>query len=157
MRLIAHRGNYKGKNVSCENKVKYIEDALSKNFDVEIDLWKSDQAIFLGHDTPDHHVEIRFLENFKERLWIHAKSIETVEFLSKTNFNWFWHENDRVTLTSKCILWTYPEIFAEYSVINQPSNDSSFWSDRLWEKKIYYGICHDDLEFVQTQFKKDKK
>jgi hypothetical protein len=156
MKLIAHRGNYRGKDASCENRVQYVEEALNRKFDVEIDLWKADSGIFLGHDKAEHAVDIKFLEKFKDNVWIHAKSIDSLEFLSKTSFNWFWHERDAVTLTSKGNLWAYPEIFIDYSVVNQPSDNSIFWKDELWAKKTYYGICHDNLEFVKTQIRESR-
>jgi len=149
MKLIAHRGNFSGRNVSGENSVEYIKEALVKNFDVEVDLWNTPSGLFLGHDKPDHSVDVKFLENFKHKLWIHAKSIDTIEFLSKTDFHWFWHESDKITLTSQKVIWTYSEIFIENSVVNQPSENSLFWRDRLWEKKIYHGICHDNLLLVK--------
>lgn len=153
MKLIAHRGNYRGKVVSCENNVQYVEEALMRNFDVEIDLWKTETGIFLGHDKAEHYVDINFLEKYKDNIWIHAKSIGALSFLEKTNFNWFWHESDAVTLTSKSILWAYPEVFIDNSVVNQPLDNSIFWKDELWSKKTYYGICHDNLEFVKTQIR----
>ena len=39
MFFISHRGNLKGPNKDEENKIEYIDKALKKNFDVEIDLW----------------------------------------------------------------------------------------------------------------------
>lgn len=157
MKLIAHRGNYSGKKADSENRVLYIEDALSKSYDVEVDLWMKGSGLFLGHDSPEEPVNSLFLDNYKSSLWIHAKSLETVSFLLKTDYNWFWHENDKLTLTSKFIAWCYPEIFIDNSVVNQPSDNSKFWSDELWMKHPYHGICHDDLEFVKKQFKSKRR
>jgi hypothetical protein len=151
MKLIAHRGNYRGKHSESENRVSYIEEALHKGYDVEIDLWFSGSENFLGHDSPEEKVSNLFLEKYQKSLWIHAKSLETVSFLLKTDYNWFWHENDRITLTSKFIPWCYPEIFIDNSVINQPSDNSVFWTETLWMNHQYYGICHDDIEFVKKQ------
>ena len=39
MFYISHRGNLKGPDRQNENKIEYINNALKKNFDVEIDLW----------------------------------------------------------------------------------------------------------------------
>ena len=38
MKLIAHRGNIFGSDTSKENSPDYIDEALSKEFDVEIDI-----------------------------------------------------------------------------------------------------------------------
>ena len=38
MKLIAHRGNIHGENPSEENKPEYIDAAIDKGYDVEIDV-----------------------------------------------------------------------------------------------------------------------
>ena len=52
MILISHRGNLHGKQPERENTVQYINEALDKGFDVEIDLWGKDNFLYLGHDGP---------------------------------------------------------------------------------------------------------
>ena len=44
-------------------------------------------------------------------MWIHCKNLEACCCLHKSDLNWFWHENDRVTLTSKKFIWSYPSIY----------------------------------------------
>ena len=47
MILISHRGNLNGKT-DDENKPKYIEEAFSQGFDVEVDVWYIDnQSLWL--------------------------------------------------------------------------------------------------------------
>jgi len=79
---------------------------LSKNYDVEIDIWFQNNNFYLGHDKPDYKVNIDFL--LRKRLWIHAKNIVALNLLMDLNVNCFWHQDDHVTLTSKGYLWTYP-------------------------------------------------
>ena len=149
MRFISHRGNLNGKDEKNENRPEIILHTISMGFDVEIDVWEKDRYLFLGHDSPDHKIDIKFLENLGDHAWIHAKNISAVEILSKTNLRWFWHENDAFTLTSKNEIWAYPEVFIENSVINQPKNDSLFWKDNLYRNKKFLGICHDDIETIR--------
>jgi hypothetical protein len=145
MRLIAHRGNWSGKKLEFENKPDYIKAAIDYGYDAEVDLWLQKDMLYLGHDAPEYSINQTYIENFSENLWIHAKNIAAIEWLSKTNFHWFWHENDKITMTNKGYIWTYPEVFISNSVINQPSDNSIFWTDKLWQKMQYIGICHDDL------------
>ncbi len=106
MILISHRGNLNGKT-DDENKPKYIEEAISQDFDVEIDVWYIEDEFWLGHDIPQYKIEENFLEN--PRLWCHAKSIDTLyKMTSNSLIHCFWHQEDDVTLTSRGYLWTYP-------------------------------------------------
>ena len=41
MKLISHRGNLEGRKPELENNPEYIDEALSKGYDVEIDVWWS--------------------------------------------------------------------------------------------------------------------
>jgi len=145
MKLIAHRGNWCGTKYSLENRPDYIIDAIHHGYDAEIDLWCKD-GLWLGHDVPQYNINHQFLEDFKNNLWIHAKNFDAAIWLSKTDLHWFWHQSDAFTLTSKRIIWTYPEIFVPDSVINQPSEHSTFWTDKKWITTKYVGLCHDDLE-----------
>jgi hypothetical protein len=145
MKFISHRGNLTGQEKSQENRPDTIEKAVNLGFDVEVDVWKTDSGLFLGHDSPDYFVSSDFLSRIRENLWIHAKNEESIVFLSQRNFRWFWHENDKITLTSKNEIWSYPEIFIENSVVNQPGDDSIFWREEIFKKKKFLGICHDDI------------
>jgi hypothetical protein len=107
MILISHRGNLNGTS-PFENHPEYIQKALLKGFDVEIDVWCfGDGGYWLGHDKPQYHVEEDYLENPK--LWCHAKNIHALDnMIHNKNIHCFWHQEDDVTLTSKGYLWTYP-------------------------------------------------
>jgi glycerophosphoryl diester phosphodiesterase len=109
MVLIAHRGNYCGLNPSKENSVSYIKEAIKLGYDVEIDIWLKDDEIWLGHDNPQYPCSINFLSKNAKKLWIHCKNLEAMDALSNfKTFNFFWHQNDDFTLTSKNFIWTYP-------------------------------------------------
>jgi hypothetical protein len=108
MILISHRGNTNGKTPELENSVSYITDALRQDYQVEIDVWKINKELLLGHDSPLHYTALLFLDNPK--FWLHAKNIEALEFLLKNTkyANVFWHQEDNFTLTNKGFIWTYP-------------------------------------------------
>lgn len=153
MKFIAHRGNWCGKNEEYENLPNYIDTAISQGFDVEIDLWSKDGNLFLGHDSPNTPISEAYVMSIAKHAWIHAKNLHIVEWLYKTETNWFWHQTDSITITSKNIIWTYPEIFVPNSVINQPSDQSVFWNNELWKLDFYTGICHDNLLFCKQRIK----
>ena len=58
MFFISHRGNLYGPNKKEENKVDYINEAIKKKFDVEIDLWFVKNNFYLGHDEPKHKINV---------------------------------------------------------------------------------------------------
>jgi hypothetical protein len=107
MNLISHRGNLNGKQSDRENTVSYIEEALNAGYGVEIDVWLKNDNIYLGHDAPDHLIDIDFLKN--TNLLCHAKNMEALEMMLTINdIHCFWHQEDTYTLTSKGIPIVYP-------------------------------------------------
>jgi len=107
MILISHRGNTSGRLAKQENSPEYIKKTLKK-YNVEIDVWFVDGEWYLGHDKPLYRVEYEFLK--QKGLWCHTKNIESLYELSirEDEINFFWHQEDDVTLTSFGFLWTYP-------------------------------------------------
>jgi hypothetical protein len=137
MIYISHRGNIDGKNISKENSVLYILQALDLGFDVEIDVWFNN-GFWLGHDRPAHFVDYKFLENTK--LWCHAKNIDGLYELSKINTRYFWHQNDNYTLTSDNIIWAYPgQILNDKCVCVLPEQNNI----HIHTIDNCYGICSD--------------
>ena len=111
MILISHRGNINGKYPEKENSVEYILHALEKGYDVEIDVWYDIQhGWWLGHDYPQYKTTEDFL--LTTNLWVHCKNNKALEYLTLNNFdiNFFWHQNDDFTLTSKRWIWAFPGI-----------------------------------------------
>jgi hypothetical protein len=141
MLLISHRGNIDGKNINLENSPKYISNALEKGFDVEIDLWVNNKKLYLGHDIPQYPISEEWIEEKQSRLWLHCKNIECMEFFldNKNSYNYFWHEEDTMTLTSKGFIWAYPG--------KQPIKNSIAVLPEMYKDNISHclGICSDYL------------
>jgi hypothetical protein len=132
MKIISHRGNLNGVNKELENNPNHIVNVLTK-FDVEIDVWFIDNKWFLGHDNPQYEVLFDF---FKSNMWLHCKNLQACEQLLKTNLNWFWHENDKVTLTSKGYIWVYPGVYVDNGITVEFGYNISLPNDIL-------GVCTD--------------
>tara|TARA_R100000306_G_scaffold42211_2_gene40984 strand:- start:7371 stop:7841 length:471 start_codon:yes stop_codon:yes gene_type:complete len=151
MKIISHRANSNGPNSIGENTPDQIETMISKGFDVEIDIryYNDNQKLYLGHDEPHSPVDLSWLEKYQDSLWIHCKNIAALYWFSCNNdnkFNYFWHQNDDYTLTSKNYIWTYPEKEQTPSsvvVVFGKPNNGKFASD--WGKEPFdcYGICTD--------------
>ena len=138
MKLIAHRGNINGPNPIDENKPSYIMLALEKGYDCEIDVRLIDNKLYLGHDSPQYHIEIDFLLNNSSKLWIHCKNIEALDYLLKYNdLNLFWHQNDEYTITSKGFIWCYHgKTTTNKSILLMPE-----WNEFIITE--CFGICTD--------------
>ena len=110
MILISHRGNINGRIEEAENRPDYIEDTIRLGYEVEIDIWVIEGTFHLGHDEPQYPVSLNWLYERKDKLWIHCKNIEAIEWFSSLygTYNYFWHDTDTVTLTSKNYIWAYP-------------------------------------------------
>ena len=108
MILIAHRGNTLGRKKELENKPEYILDTLHKGYDVEIDVWSVDKQFYLGHDKPQYKIERSFLQN--KKFWCHAKNIEAFyRMIDDNKIHCFFHDKDKVALTSKGYFWSSSE------------------------------------------------
>ena len=63
MKLISHRGNIDHINPSHENSPDYIQEAINKSFDVEVDCWVTNHTLYLGHDKPDYPITLNGFNN----------------------------------------------------------------------------------------------
>jgi glycerophosphoryl diester phosphodiesterase len=148
MKIIAHRGNIDGPNPLNENKPDIIDNAISMGFDVEVDVRydRFDNKFYLGHDEPQYVVDWYWLAQRMDNLWIHCKNIDALyEFSRATSgYNYFWHQTDFFTLTSKQYIWTYPgQSYTSKSIIVMP--ETYLKKDQMVDLTAYgcYGVCTD--------------
>jgi hypothetical protein len=107
MKIISHRGNLDGRKPDCENNPIYIQQALDLGFDVEVDVWYVDGEFFLGHDAPTYRVDPWWFSG--KDLWCHAKNQKALEeMIVSEDITCFWHESDKMTVTSNGLMWMYP-------------------------------------------------
>ena len=152
MRLIAHRANTDGPNLETENHPDKILECIEQGYDVEIDVRyePKSETLWLGHDEPQYMVSWYWMAGKAQYLWIHCKDLTTLyEFVNNTNgYNYFWHQEDDFTLTSKNYIWTYPgKPSTPSSVIVMPEWESSDWN-KLKDAECY-GICSDYVKKLE--------
>ena len=142
MILISHRGNINGKFESYENDPTYIDNAISKGYDVEVDVWFIDNLLYLGHDKPQYVVELKWFIDRIDKLWVHCKNVEAVLYFKECDddMNYFWHEEDTLTLTSQNYLWVFP---GKQPIKNSIAVMPEIYNDDI---SICLGICSDYLE-----------
>ena len=133
MKLIAHRGLIDGPEKTLENNPIHIQQVCNMGFECEVDLRVLDGEFFLGHDYAQYKIDKKFL--FINLLWIHAKNSEALFWLSSegNQLNYFWHNTDDYTLTSKGYIWAYP---------GKPLSNKSIMVMPEWN----YDICN-NIEF----------
>lgn len=153
MKLIAHRANLNGPKPETENHPHQILYCIEQGYDVEIDLRYDPvtDRFWLGHDEPQYMITWYWLAGNQDKLWIHCKDLTTLhEFSYNTGgFNYFWHQEDDYTLTSKNKIWAYPgQPYTKNTVIVMPE-----WEDKNWDKLQQYkewtdcyGVCSDYVE-----------
>lgn len=147
MKIISHRGNLDGPEPYSENKPEKIDFVLSLGYDVEIDVWYKDNEFYLGHDTPETIIHGSFLTDRSKHLWVHCKNIACLNKLKLWDLNYFFHEHDMVTLTSKHYIWSYPEVQEFYS--NQICLDFTPQVNyKFYESKFIAGLCVDYIKGV---------
>jgi len=141
MILISHRGNTIGRQLDLENKPEYIDNAIAQGYDVEIDIRVIESTYHLGHDNPEYSITQDWLNKRSKNLWIHCKNIEAIEwFTTIGGFNYFWHQKDTLTLTSKDYVWVYP---GKQPVKNSIAVLPEIFQDNL---DVCKGVCSDYIE-----------
>ena len=166
MKYISHRGNLNKRIEKLENHPEYIHEALSKNYDVEIDLWVINRTIFLGHDYNQFEISDNFLIKNHKKLWIHAKNDQALFYLNnnKKKFNYFWHQNDEFTITSSGHIWTHFSSNKKYLKKNNFVNKKMILTlpeliDKKYEKIVfynqYYAVCSDLIENYKMKIEKN--
>jgi hypothetical protein len=133
MLLIAHRGNLDGPNPETENRESTITAALDAGFDCEIDVWRIDGRLWLGHDKPEHETSLEFLSQHDLSLWVHCKNLDALIEL-KERFNCFFHDKDTYTLTSQGFIW---------GNIGSPTTDKVICVMPPGEVGEAFGVCTD--------------
>ncbi len=147
MKLISHRGNLYGPEPEYENKKEYIQEAIDEGFEVEVDVWVDPytQKAYLGHDSAEEEVELKWIVEKRNDLWIHCKNLYALYafavYRDGKMFNVFYHQIDDFTLTSKNFIWTFPN--------NKVTDKSVIVCQSLTETNKYFkqnkafGICSD--------------
>lgn len=128
-----------GPNIATENTLKSCEKCFELGFEVELDVWKLNDALWLSHNFPNTRVE-RVPNWLLERsdVWWHAKNLSALQYLLDKKKKVFWHTNDKYTLTSNNKIWTYPgEKLTEISIAVLPEE-----SMQKIPKSIF-GVCTD--------------
>jgi len=142
MILIAHRGNINGPNPKRENTILYIEEAINRGYDVELDLRILKDKIYIGHDKPIEEIKPNWLKKFKNKLWVHCKDTESLKYFADLkDYNYFWHKDDEFTITSKGFILSHTDN-------NIKSLSGKFIKIQLENKKIngnFVGILSDYL------------
>jgi hypothetical protein len=98
--------------------------------------------LWLGHDKPDYGIDFRFIRDRISKLWVHCKNIEAILFLKECGYdvNYFWHENDVITLTSLNYIWAFPG--------KQPIKNSIAVMPEIFNDDVSsaIGVCSDFIE-----------
>ncbi|NBW15355.1 MAG: hypothetical protein EBR82_45905 [Caulobacteraceae bacterium] len=143
MKLISHRGNLNGKFLKSENLPEQIDYCISIGFDVEIDIRLIENKFYLGHDEPQYKIDYEWIKKRQDKLWVHCKDLNSLFKLNEyqNDINYFWHQEDDCTLTSKNFIWTYPgKDLDKNSIAVLPE----LYYNIIDIKKLNcYGICSD--------------
>ncbi len=157
MIFISHRGNTSKREINSENNPNYLVEALSKGFDVEMDIWLKKDKWYLGHDKPEYEVPFSWLSS-NSKFWLHCKNIAALTEMhnfsvnTKRKFNFFWHDQDKFTLTSNSYIWANVGV-----ELNIKCSKAIAVMPELSKKKInftnYSGICSDKILLYKNKIK----
>lgn len=146
MKIIAHRANINGSNSSNENRLSQIRKCIELGYEVEIDIRLIDKKLYLGHDKPEDIISEKEIFELKDNCWIHCKNLDALTFFNKFGeiYNYFWHQNDKFTLTSKGYIWTYPgETLSLQSICVMPELNMNYTELTNLKNLKVQGICTD--------------
>jgi hypothetical protein len=147
-RHICHRGNMNGSLKELENNLGILIQRDIQGYEVEIDVWYHQNALWLGHDKPEYKISLEWLINSKRR-WIHAKDGPTLEYLTlekgkrALDIHIFYHTTEDYVLTDKGIIICYPgKALLEGSCCMMPERAN--YTEKDLQKS--FAICTDYLQ-----------
>ena len=153
MRFISHRGNFNGPS-NLENSPSQIDWCLNESIDCEVDLWVQNGAYLLGHDFGQYEINKDWIMEREKSLWIHCKNAEALsalQMLNRQDLNFFWHQEDSYTLTSRSFIWVYPGNFVVPGGI-AVLPERWMIDSRFREISLSYGICTDYIISYMNEF-----
>jgi len=145
VKIISHRGNLNGPNPNEENKFEYLLKAFQLGYIVELDLWKVNGKLYLGHDSPQYELDETIFINSKllNNSLIHCKNSDSLKYMISLNLNLecFAHQEDDYAFTNKGTLLIHPntkDVIKE-GIIMMPERGSFTENDI----KNVYALCTD--------------
>lgn len=148
MILIAHRGNINQILPGRENSPSYIDDAIAKGYDVEMDVRYLGGRLFLGHDNPDHEIPLRWLLDRKDWLWVHTKNFGALQYLITQDLRIFYHQQENHTIINNCnLIWSHELSEASGKSIIPLLSEKDMENYHKYSDKVY-GVCSDFVELV---------
>jgi hypothetical protein len=150
MILIAHRGNIEGPNIAEENNPYYLDDAILRGYNVEVDLWVNKKELYFGHDYEQYKVKENYLIERCSSVWIHCKNSQAMSYCyNNPLFNFFWHDKDDYTMTSFGYTWAYPgkEIVNNMTIMVLPEKHWNYEEIKQINPK---GVCSDYVKMLNV-------
>ena len=144
MILISHRGNLDGRIPEKENSEEYIDTAIKLGFHVEIDVRTNNNELYLGHDEAQYLINLNWLIDRSEFLFIHVKDFESFNFLiNYDKLKIFFHTcEEHVIINNTKLLWSHDlKNISKKSIIPLLSLDDIKLHSHL--KNDVFGICSD--------------
>jgi hypothetical protein len=152
---ISHRGNLRGRKPELENTPGYIDKAIDELYEVEVDIRFVEGCFYLGHDKPEHFVDLHWIKERNDYLIFHCKNLPAL-YLLKDQHHCFWHDTDTYTLTSKGKIWTYPNCHAGPDCILVDLEPPTAEKVKEWRSKNIYSICSDYADVICSDFPTSK-
>lgn len=155
-RLIAHRANVTGGAplAGPANSEEAAEAALRAGFDVELDAWLLDEW-WLGHDAPERLVRYELFT--RAGVIVHAKNAAALAALAgDPRVHCFAHDRDDAVLTSRRLLWVYPDrplagAAGENRAVAVMFSGSARARAGLLARGEAMGLCADDVADVRAE------
>ena len=149
MILISHRGNIAGRIPELENQPEYIQDAIALGYDVEIDVRMKEGELYLGHDYPQYRIQLEWLLERRDSLWIHTKDFESLNFLIGKDLRIFFHEQERQTIINNTnLIWSHDLASTSSRSIIPLLSLEDIIKHNLLCKEVH-GVCSDYLHKIE--------
>tara|TARA_R100000008_G_scaffold31266_1_gene17456 strand:- start:702 stop:1139 length:438 start_codon:yes stop_codon:yes gene_type:complete len=140
MILISHRGNINGIDFVQENTKPYIQNAIDLGYDVEVDIRYEDNNFLFGHDYGQYDVELQWLLDRKDKLWVHCKDFKSLSKLIDTEVRVFYHQKEDYTIISDGHIWAHNLSDIDDKCIIPLLSEKEL---KNWKRTDVYGICSD--------------
>ena len=158
IQLISHRGNLSGPEPHRENTTAFIDEAINAGYWVEVDVWKNEDGLWLGHDGPNHLTSLQWLLDKKKDLIVHSKDIGTLSRMLESGMSTFYHSRESHAIIANLnLIWSHDiSNFSKKSIIplmEKKDIDSFSQLTEVIKNNSVFGICSDDVVLLSKIIK----
>lgn len=103
----------------------------------------------MGHDSPDYEINLDWLCERSNFLWVHCKDFDSLSMLVDKDLRVFFHEKESYSIINNKLIWAH-----DLSDVNAKCIIPLLTEDQVksWNPIPVFGICSDFVNICLEKF-----